>query len=118
MNGRREGVTHAIPESEASLDFGLRILDPRERLLANLQRHRLGLLHALGIGISYPLTIIDMRQRVQIHFSQDAKSGIDFALEGEGEIDVEEVFAILPGVVAEEHVQGSDFEQGSERAGE
>ena len=110
--------THHIPKPKPSLNFLLGVLDPRERLLANLQRHRLGLFHALSIGISYPLTIIDMRQRVQIHFSQHAESGIDFALEGEGEIDVEEVFAILPGVVAEEHVQGSDFEQGSERAGE
>ena len=81
MNGRREGVTHAIPESEPSLDFGLRILDPRERLLADIECELFRLFYAFGIRITNSLTVVDVGQRVQVDLREDAEAGVHIRLE-------------------------------------
>lgn len=73
--------TYHIPEPEPSFHFALGVLHPRKRLLTNLQRHHLCLSHPFRIRIPDPLSIINMRQRIQIHFRQYPKSSIHLTLE-------------------------------------
>lgn len=110
--------TYHIPEPESPLNLLLGVLHTRERLLTNLKGHRLRLLDSLRIRIPHPLSIINMRQRIQIHLRQHPESCIDFTLEWEAEVDVQEIFPILPCVMAQEHVQGSHFEEGTKGPGE
>jgi len=64
------------------------------------------------------LAPVEVGKRVEVYFREDAKAGVDVYLEGEGEGDVEEVVPLATGVEAEEHVEGCDFDEGPERAGE
>jgi len=80
--GERVEYAYHIPEPEPSLNLRPGILDPSKGVLTNLQSHALGILDPRPVRVPYPLPSVDVGKSVQVHFGQDAKSGVDFRLEG------------------------------------
>ena len=78
----RAEYAYHIPEPKAPLDLCPGILDPSKSILTNLQSHALGILDPRSVRVPYPLPSVDVGESVQVHFGQDAKSGVDFRLEG------------------------------------
>ncbi|KZV98806.1 hypothetical protein EXIGLDRAFT_286603 [Exidia glandulosa HHB12029] len=93
--------THDVPESESALNLNPWRLNTRECLLADLQRHFLRLLYTFRVRVRHALATIEMRERVQIHLSEDAKAGVCVDLEWERQGDVEEIVASLSRISAQ-----------------